>query len=195
MGGKSRYIARLTDTDISVLVYEWIKAGGAEDSLAEPPKQDEGFTPDPNEQYTIVIGWYSKTGTTGLDGSEVNALVEALKEYIQTKYGITVTIDLRDLGKGNVQSVADQVIGADFDIVIGMGGDLKGMIYKTGYYQDGVTMGTGTGAKAGRNIFIVDSSTSKLATAIWGWLVGDSDNEGWLKSTEAQEVGIYIPKA
>ncbi len=56
MGGKSRYIARVTDAAITKLVFAWLQTQPAQDSLAAVEITDT----------KLVIGWYAKTSTTGL---------------------------------------------------------------------------------------------------------------------------------
>lgn len=204
IGTKARYSARLTDTYIVKLAYVWIQntygAGGVPEPTPDGQTPEVPDNPDvPTTTYKIVIGWYSKTGTSGLTTGIMNKFKAALEAYLQSAgYDLTdVNIDIRDCGDGDVASVGTKVnTEGDYDLIFGMGGNITstGKIAvkkdsENNQYLQNVTMGT----KA-RNIAIVDGSENALAIEIWNWLVGTND-DGWLYSQAAQEVGIYIPQA
>ena len=205
VGTTARYAARVTDTDFTKIVYAWIQNtyGTAVDYPAcfgwAPPTKLPA--PDPDTSYKLVIGWYSKSATSGLNESVMNAFKAKFEEaLIAAGYDMSkVTIDIRDIGSGGVADVGKKVNDeGDYDMIFGMGANItstakievKAKDDDGSYRQDGVTMTDGTNT-ASRNIAIVASSTNEFAITVWNWLVG-SYNNGWLYSEDAKTVGIYI---
>lgn len=120
MGGKSRYIARVTDTAITKLVFAWLQTQPAQDSLAAVEITDT----------KLVIGWYAKTSTTGLKEEMLTAFETSLTAYLaQLGLSDTVTLEIRKYSADlDVAGVGEQVNGqGDVDILLGMGNNITTM--------------------------------------------------------------------
>ena len=117
MGGKSRYIARVTDTAITKLVFAWLQTQPAQDSLAAVEITDA----------KLVIGWYAKTSTTGLKEEMLTAFETSLTAYLaQLGLSDTVTLEIREYSADlDVAGVGEQVNSqGDVDILLGMGNNI-----------------------------------------------------------------------
>ena len=201
-----RNVAKLTNTDFTNIVFAWIQnTYGTTDvdypacfGWAPPEKLP---APDPEASYKLVIGWYSKSSTSGLNETVMNAFVSKVKEeLVAAGYDISkVTIEVRDIGSGGVADVGKKVNEeGDYDMIFGMGANVtstgKIEVKEKGegesYRQDGITMTDGTNT-ASRNIIICKSSTNDFAVTLWNWLIG-TQNNGWLYSDAAKAIGIYI---
>lgn len=149
--------------------------------------------------YDLVIGWYSKTSTSGLDQGIMDSFETAMYTYLDSKGHTTASmlIEIRDLGVGGVADIGAIVNkDGDIDLIFGMGNnitstggiEIKKDTQGNELRQNGVSMG----AKTGRNVSVVEGSTSEVAMEVWYWLVGTENVDGWLYSADAQAVGIYI---
>lgn len=163
IGSKSRYAARLKDDDFVNLVFTWIK--NTYGASAAIPDDEE----DTTGKIKLVIGWYSKEGTSGLNKQMITAFETALKEYLTAQaYNLDdYAILIRDLGSGDVASVQDIVTAKkDFDILLGMKAiNLGGIEIKD--TQENVVMG----AKTDRRIHLL--SDSDIAVLVFEWLKTD----------------------
>lgn len=179
---EGRYVTRITDNELTNLVFEWIKSEYTVTVTPDTPSDE----PDTTGKTKFVVGWYSKTGTSGLTQEIIDKFEQALLSYL-TAQGYNLeeyAIIIRNLGSGNVASVQTAVTSqGDVDIVIGMKVFDLGEGIKA--EQQGITMGTESDRRIHR------TSDSDLAIAVWSWLVGEN-NDGWLYSADAKEVGIYI---
>lgn len=206
VGTVSRYAARLNDKYLTRLIYVWIlnTYGGRE--LPEPEENIE--QPPAKDSYSMVIGWYSKTDTTGLSADMMAAFKTAVDAYL-TSQGYEHGALIYDLGSGNVASVAAAVTEkGDVDLIFGMGTNIAANIelkkddanYTLLSFTDNnkhvvknvcciekVNMDTKI-----RNIALTAGSTSEAAKAVWNWLVGTSGNNGWLSIEAAKTVGIWV---
>ncbi|MCD8372934.1 MAG: Ig-like domain-containing protein [Clostridia bacterium] len=118
IGSKARYAARLTDTDLCNIVYTWILAEyGASGDTSDPVEPET-----PSETADLVIGWYAKTATTGLDADLMATFETALNTYL-TSIGSASTVLIREYsGDYSVAEVGAAVnSNGDVDILIGMG--------------------------------------------------------------------------
>ena len=117
MGGESRYIARISDSPIANLVFDWLQTQSAQDALADVEITDS----------MVVIGWYAKTSTTGLTDEMLSAFETELKEYL-AELGLadSVTVEIRKYEENlDVAGVGEQVNGqGDVDILLGMGNNI-----------------------------------------------------------------------
>lgn len=190
----SRYVTRLTDSYLVRLAFWWTEhtyIDGFEG--AEPVKPIEDGT-------KLVVGWYSKTGTSGLTADMMTAVQTAFTDYLvslgydQTKF----QIEIRDIGNGKVGEVGTKVNGdGDYDILFGMGGNIDdadgaGINVKmigdsTDKYLTNVTMG---GKE--RNIAWLEMSQSPLAEIMWNWLFGLDGTEAWLGTEAATTAGFAL---
>lgn len=196
IGSVSRYAARITDTELSNLVFNWIKTTYGASTTTPEPDDDV----DTTGKIKLVIGWYSKTGTSGLSKDIMDAFEAALKEYLATQYNLDdYAIIIRDCGSGGVASIGSEIKNkGDYDLIFGMGNNIStdaGIeIEPNGgegeYLLTGVNMGNKTG-KSARNIAIIKGSASPLTMVVWNWLIGEN-KDGWLYSEAAKTVRIYI---
>lgn len=159
MGGKPRYIARVTDTAITKLVFAWLQTQPAQDSLAAVEITDT----------KLVIGWYAKTSTTGLTQDMISAFETSLTAYLaQLGLTDTVTLEIREYSADlDVAGVGEQVNSqGDVDILLGMGNNIttKGKI-ETLERVD-YTMG-------GKNRNIARLTDDDLTKMIFAWLQTD----------------------
>lgn len=159
MGGESRYIARVTDTAITKLVFAWLQTQLAQDSLAEVEITDT----------KLVIGWYAKTSTTGLTQEMITAFETSLTAYLaQLGLTDTVTLEIRKYSADlDVAGVGEQVNSqGDVDILLGMGGNIT----STGGIETLDKVDYTIGGK-GRNIArLTDDDLTKM---IFAWLQTD----------------------
>lgn len=77
-----------------------------------------------NVNYSFVIGWYSKTGTSGLDEKLTQHFYSNVINYLKSE-GVSeeeiANISFRDLGEGNVSTVDQRLsLDGDFDMTIGL---------------------------------------------------------------------------
>ena len=168
MGEKTdRRIHLLSDEDIAKLVFDWLKEDGRSALILTDESEPDT---DPSEKVKLVIGWYSKSGTSGLTADIMAQFKTALEAYLTSQsYDLSkVEIEIRDLGDGNVTSVQDAVDAAgDVDIVLGMKAFTltKAEIKDT---QENVPMGGKTDRRIHR---LSDSDISKL---VFEWLKTDA---------------------
>ena len=171
IGSASRYAARIRDTEISNLVFDWI----IETYKAKVTEPDYGEE-DTTGKTKLVIGWYSKEATSGLNNQMMTAFESALKEYLVAQgYNLNeYAILIRDLGNGNVASVQDIVNAKkDFDILLGMKA-IDGIEIKD--VQNDVKMG----AKNDRRIHLL--SDSEIAKLVFEWLKTDEARNLFIKA-------------
>ena len=149
MGGKSRYIARLTDNEIAKSLYDFIKTETGmkmfdttftltEGDIPSTPTPEPDPTPDtpstelnvddtkdPNKNYYLVIGWYAKTATSGLDDEITKHFYSNVNVFLTAKGATKENLDLVSFRKFSQDKVADMGAAmneqADLDIVIGVG--------------------------------------------------------------------------
>ena len=151
VGTKERYAARLTDTTLVNLVYDWL-------FVEYGPEPVE---PDP--QTELVIGWYAKTSTSGLDQTIIDKFASGLNTYLQsqgyTTENLTVTFKAYD---GVVADVQNAVI-ADGNVCLMLG--MKAFeVPSIIDVQENVAMGV----KTDRRIHLLDDGVvSKL---VFEWL-------------------------
>ena len=160
MGGKTRYIARVTDTAITKLVFAWLQTQSAQDSLVSVEITDTN----------LVIGWYAKTSTTGLTEEMLTAFETSLTAYLaQLGLTDTVTLEIRAYSADlDVAGVGTQVNGeGDVDILLGMGANIT----TTGKIETFERVDYTMGGK-GRNIArLTDDDLTKI---IFAWMQTDA---------------------
>ena len=174
-GDKERYIARISDTDLCLRVYAWIQEAfgvGQSDTAAPTEAQAAAETkpeanPVPKSDNKLVIGWYAKTGASGLDAAMMDKWQAALTAEL-TRLGYSVDsleIVIRPYD-GKVAEVQDAVThDGDVDLMIGMKAfALEGIDMEI---QEDVAMGD----KTDRRIHRI--SQTELAKAVFEWLKTD----------------------
>jgi hypothetical protein len=181
MGEKTdRRIHRISNDTLAKAVFEWLKSDEARTTFKvenEPagdvsvPHDEEASTPAENTvqemKHRLVIGWYAKTETSGLDAAMMDKLGAALPETL-TALGYpadTVEIVLRPY-EGNVDTVQQAVLqDGDVNIMVGMKKfALEGIDMEV---QEDVAMGD----KTDRRLHLV--SDDAMAKAVFEWLRTD----------------------
>lgn len=133
----ARYAARISDSETCKVVYSWILEtyageGGPkldykyDPSVTPDPEPEPEPEPEPKPDSKVVIGWYAKTGTTGLDFLMMKNFKKGIEEYVATLQGFTSEIEIRELVSTlSVAEVGTAVNEAgDYDILLGMGGNI-----------------------------------------------------------------------
>ncbi len=179
IGTAERYAALLTNTQLSRLVYTWIFDTYSDTPLPEIPETpvdpDPDPDPQPEPQTQLVIGWYAKSDTSGLDQMIVSVFTRGLNEYLENS-GTECDVIVRAYD-GKVAEVEAAVAGdGDVDLMIGMKAfSLEGIIEQ----QDDVPMG----AKTDRRIHLLDDG--EVSKLVYEWLKTD-EARALLLTPEAQ---------
>ena len=127
------------------------KGGAAETETAAPAGDGK-----------LVIGWYAKSGTSGLDESIIKVFESGLKAYLENSGNGSVSLVIRPYD-GNVADVQSAVLAnGDVDLMVGMKAfDLEGIEMEV---QNDVAMGP----KTDRRIHRI--SDKKIAIQVFEWL-------------------------
>ena len=123
IGAKARYAARKNDADLTKKVYQWILGEFGpkteEAPAAEPAPVAEAPAAAPAGDGKLVIGWYAKTGTSGMDEAMAEKLTKAVKAFLDAN-GLAVELVVRPYD-GTVAEVQSAVLAAgDVDLMVGM---------------------------------------------------------------------------
>ena len=139
IGSKERYAARLSDSELTVLIYKWIQNEYGKGVVEEPDPED------PTIEYDIVIAWYSKSDTSGITQENITAVETALNVYL-AEQGQT---DKKVLFKGYDGDVATScgniIKDGNVDIMLGWSSNITtkgGMADIVKENIDGVTIGS-----------------------------------------------------
>ena len=175
IGTAERYAALLTNTELSKLVYTWIFDTYSDVTLPEIPETPVDPDPQPEPQSQLVIGWYAKSETSGLDQTIVSVFTRGLKEYLESS-GTECDVIVRGYD-GKVAEVESAVASdGDVNLMIGMKDfSPEGLIEQ----QDDVPMGE----KTGRRIHLLDDG--EVSKLVYDWLKTD-DARALLLTPEAQ---------
>lgn len=166
---KTRYAARLSDKELVNLVYNWIIGRDETPDIDPNPDPEPTPDPDPDTQTQLTVGWYAKSGTSGLDQTIIDTFTAGLNAYLETQgytsANLTVVFRAYD---GKVDEVISAVdTDGDVDIMVGMKAfDYEGVLE----VQEDVPMGE----KTDRRVHLLDDDAVSL-------LVFD-----WLKTDEAR---------
>lgn len=206
-GNKARYAARLSETETCKLVYAWIlekyagEGGPTLDYIvsAEPVEPVEPVDPviPPETAITetkLVLGWYSKSGTSGLNTSIMLNFKKALYEYLKSDEAKNRSLDISKLDiiirpyNGVVADVQSAVTADnDVDIMLGMKAfSLDGITFDTSNSINDYTMGI----KTDRRIHLL--TNSGLAKFVFDWLSTDSAKGSFATATVAPENKLVI---
>ncbi len=129
---KDRYATRLTDTELSKLVFDWIQDEyGAEEAEGEETPTNPEVSKEPEatkapenvaEAKKLVIGWYAKTSTTGITQEMMAGFETMLAAYL-AELNLNPEVEIREIsGDLGVAAVGELVNTAgDYDILMGMG--------------------------------------------------------------------------
>ena len=163
IGTAERYAALLTNTELSKLVYTWIFDTYSDTPLPEIPETPVDPDPQPEPQTQLVIGWYAKSDTSGLDQTIVSVFTRGLKEYLESS-GTECDVIVRGYD-GKVDDVISAVdADGDVDIMVGMKAfDYDGVMD----VQNDVPMGE----KPDRRIHILDDG--EVSKLVYEWLKTD----------------------
>lgn len=162
IGAKERYSARLTDKELTIMVYNWIFETYGE-PLEQPEEPEEPKPEDPNAEDILVIGWYSKSGTSGLDQTIIDKFAQGLNTYLAsqgyTSDNLTVTFKGYDGVVDEVQTAVES--DNNVDVMLGMKAFSVAGIVET---QENVAMGV----KTDRRIHLLDDNT--VSRLVFEWL-------------------------
>lgn len=162
IGAKARYTARISDTNLSLLVYAWIQNEyGLGVNAAPAATEAPAVQAAPVDDGKLVIGWYAKSATSGLDETIIARFEEALKAHL-TANGYTQEVVIRPYD-GVVADVQAAVLAdGDVDVMVGMKAfALEGIEMEV---QQDVAMGE----KADRRIHHI--SGEEISTFVFEWL-------------------------
>ena len=175
IGTAERYAALLTNTELSKLVYTWIFDTYSDVTLPEIPETPVDPDPQPEPQSQLVIGWYAKSDTSGLDQTIVSVFTRGLKEYLESS-GTECDVIVRGYD-GKVDDVISAVdADGDVDIMVGMKAfDYDGVMD----VQNDVAMGE----KTDRRIHLLDDDA--LTLAVFDWLKTDDARALFTAAQEA----------
>lgn len=179
IGTAERYAALLTNTQLSRLVYTWIFDTYSDSPLPEIPETpvdpDPDPDPQPEPQTQLVIGWYAKSDTSGLDQMIVSVFTRGLNEYLENR-GTECDVIVRAYDGKVAEVEAAVTADGDVDLMIGMKAfSLEGIIEQ----QDDVPMG----AKTDRRIHLLDDG--EVSKLVYEWLKTD-EARALLLTPEAQ---------
>lgn len=179
IGTAERYAALLTNTELSRLVYTWIFDTYSDTPLPEIPETpvdpDPDPDPQPEPQTQLVIGWYAKSDTSGLDQMIVSVFTRGLNEYLENR-GTECDVIVRAYDGKVAEVEAAVTADGDVDLMIGMKAfSLEGIIEQ----QDDVPMG----AKTDRRIHLLDDG--EVSKLVYEWLKTD-EARALLLTPEAQ---------
>ena len=179
IGTAERYAALLTNTELSRLVYTWIFDTYSDTPLPEIPETpvdpDPDPDPQPEPQTQLVIGWYAKSDTSGLDQMIVSVFTRGLNEYLENS-GTECDVIVRAYDGKVAEVEAAVTADGDVDLMIGMKAfSLEGIIEQ----QDDVPMG----AKTDRRIHLLDDG--EVSKLVYEWLKTD-EARALLLTPEAQ---------
>lgn len=179
IGTAERYAALLTNTQLSRLVYTWIFDTYSDTPLPEIPETpvdpDPDPDPQPEPQTQLVIGWYAKSDTSGLDQMIVSVFTRGLNEYLENS-GTECDVIVRAYDGKVAEVEAAVTADGDVDLMIGMKAfSLEGIIEQ----QDDVPMG----AKTDRRIHLLDDG--EVSKLVYEWLKTD-EARALLLTPEAQ---------
>lgn len=164
MGGETRYITRISDDDVTKSVFAWLQTAEGQ----------EGLAPVEISEFELVIGWYAKTSTTGLDQALIDSFTTSLTSYVDgleaaMGEGVSINVVIREYEAAlDVAGVGEKVNAAgDVDILLGMGKNIT----STGKIEviervDDYTMGG-----KGRNIARL--TADDLTVIVFSWLKTD----------------------
>ncbi|MGN0811913.1 MAG: hypothetical protein ACI4MQ_00175 [Candidatus Coproplasma sp.] len=189
VGTKARYSAWLTNTDVSKLTYIWVLTTYGNYSYSETPTEPETPEepePQPITETSLVIGWYSKSGTSGLDTSIMLNFKKALISYLASETRITTQPEIEIRAYNGIVADVQSAVTADGDVDIMLGMKAFTLEGVTMEVQENVVMG----AKTDRRIHLV--SQSGLASAVFEWLKTDEARDCLKTAETAVESRLVI---
>ncbi|MCQ2412851.1 MAG: hypothetical protein MJ057_07860 [Sphaerochaetaceae bacterium] len=194
IGTKARYSARITSTDITMLVYAWIQnefgtpvetpaaapaAPAAEAPKAEAPAAEAA--PAVAQANSLVVGWYAKTGTSGLDEAIVAKVEKAMKAFLAGK-GINAEVTFKAYDGVVADVEAAVVADANVDIMLGM------KAFAPAGYEMEVLQDLAMGDKTGRRIHLL--TKTNVSTAVFEWLGTEAALAKFLPGDDVQTLVI-----
>lgn len=178
---KTRYAARLSDKELVNLVYNWIIGRDETPDIDPNPDPEPTPDPDPDTQTQLTVGWYAKSGTSGLDQTIISVFTRGLNAYLAANNYSDVEVIVRAYD-GNVADVETAVTtDGDVDVMIGMKAfSVEGIIEQ----QDDVPMGE----KTDRRVHLLDEG--EVSKAVYEWL--KTDDARALLLTPAAQTQLVI---
>jgi len=118
--------------------------------------------------YDLVVGWYAKSGTTGLTQDMMTAYTEALNAYLYQNGYTELNIDIREYSATYDVATVGATVNADgdVDILIGMGKNIE----STGGIKSEELQNYTIGGKS-RNIARL--TNGELVEAVFAWMQTD----------------------
>lgn len=166
-----RFVGWFTSDDIEFIINETV----VDDNLTVYAKYelclDVNDTFDALKEYTLVIGWYGKTSTSGLNDEVMNVFATNLVSYLKARlYGEEqiAKVSIRRYGDSNTDVASMGALinsDGDVDLMVGVGGNITSTGGVTNY---GLESGINMGGKS-RNIAL--TSTSALADQLFDYIV------------------------
>ncbi|MBQ0071318.1 MAG: hypothetical protein KBS81_05605, partial [Spirochaetales bacterium] len=198
IGTKARYAARLNERDITYKVYAWIQSefGAAEAAPAPAPAPAPAVAPAPAAETkteapaaapveapassdTLVIGWYAKTATSGLDEAIMAKVEKGVKAFLSAS-GINKSVVVKAYD-GVVADVEAAVVSdANVDIMVGM------KAFAPAGYEMEVIQDLTMGEKTGRRIHLL--GRSEEAKAVFAWFGTEAAQARLLPGEETVEL-------
>ncbi|MDY6367768.1 MAG: hypothetical protein SPL13_04585 [Clostridia bacterium] len=164
-----------------------IDDGGSGEQGGEQGGEGGGET----EQDYLVIGWYDKTSTSGLDAEQMAEFETALKLFL-AENGAT----LDDLAKvrinpygegGSVQDLTADVIAAgNVDILLGVGGNIDGETDGNDYLKDYVLEKVGGIDMGLKTRYIARLTDNEVVNAVFSWIQTEDGRASLVPEAQAR---------
>ncbi|MCD8209372.1 MAG: leucine-rich repeat domain-containing protein [Coprobacillus sp.] len=130
----SRYAARCNDGELTALAYYWLF-----DEYFNAPIEHMDISGEGGKDNSLVIAWYDKVETSGLNADYVNEIKNELSTYLATQGYTDVSIEMRAYD-GNVGPSCQAIMNdGDVDIMLGWAsniGSTGGMSQGTDYIEN-----------------------------------------------------------
>ena len=164
IGEKERYTALKTDTGLARLVYNWIQdeygAGAAPDSTK------------PSAQWDLVIAWYAKSDTSGIEQSDMDAFEAKLRQYLAERGYDPAELNILIRGyEGSVSKSCEAIRNdGDVDIMVGWGSndnltDKGGFIEGQDFLENVSKVKIGSKAR-----YAVRKTDTYLSRLVYAWI-------------------------
>lgn len=174
---KARYVARLTSTDLSKLIFVWIQTEYGSSEVIQPVDPTEPGEPteptEPTEPIVkdrLTIAWYNLPSTSGLNDIIIYNFTKSLKAYLTSQsYDLSaIELELRAYDGSVADSCGKIKTDGNVDIMLGWGkniGTTGGMTKDTDYVEhvDGITMGE-------KSRYVTRITDTTLVNLVFDWL-------------------------
>lgn len=197
IGEKARYAARKTDTELTLLVYAWIQdeygigagAAPAPEDTAEPAteptaepepavtEEQPGETPAPADLdamagQSLIIAWYAKSDTSGIDQAAMDAFQTKLYDYLTAQGLKPEKMSIAFRGYDGKVGDSCAAIKSDGDVDIMMGWSNSENLTETGGFVEGQdfleNVGDVTIGEKAR--YIARKTETELCRLVYAWI-------------------------